>query len=147
MPDALKTDLSLTRRAFGRETSDRLSVDLQAVRGDLRQVSGRENLAQAILNRLLTRQGELSSLGHPDYGSRLYQLVGLPNNRRTQALAELYIRDSLASDSRIQEIINILISPPSRQAEKRNRLEMNIVVLPVDNEGPLTVFMDMNLEG
>ena len=61
------------------------AVDLQTERGDLKLVRGRANLAQAVLNRLFTRQGALARLGHPDYGSRLYLLPGEPNNRRTRA--------------------------------------------------------------
>ena len=82
-------------------TSDRDPVDLlSAAGGDVQTVTGRENLAQAIVNRLLTRRGELTGLGHPDYGSRLHLLVGELNNARTRGLAELYIRDSLAQEPR-----------------------------------------------
>ena len=47
--------------------------------GDVRDagaVSGRANLAQALVLRLLTRQGALTGLGHPDYGCRLTELIG-----------------------------------------------------------------------
>ena len=70
-------DLQLTRRGFEVLTSNRDYVSLLSEKGgDLDTVSGRTNMAQAIVNRLLTRRGELSKLGHPDYGSRLHELVG-----------------------------------------------------------------------
>ena len=127
----LLTDLFLTRRSLSSLTSNRLAVDLQSAAGDLRLTRNRANLAQAILNRLFTRQGELAALGHPDYGSRLYQLIGEPNTRRTHALADLYIRESLAEEERIAEIIDVAISPPSLRADLRNVLEMRITVRPI----------------
>lgn len=127
----LLTDLFLTRRSLSGLTSNRLAVDLQSAAGDLRLTRNRANLAQAILNRLFTRQGELAALGHPDYGSRLYQLIGEPNTRRTHALADLYIRESLAEEERIAEIIDVAISPPSLRADLRNVLEMRITVRPI----------------
>jgi phage baseplate assembly protein W len=161
----LLTDLFLTRRALGSRNADRASIDLGSAAGDLRLTRGRANLAQAILNRLFTRQGELAALGHPDYGSRLYQLIGEPNTRRTHALADLYLRESLAEEERVAEIIDITITPPSLRAELRNVLEMRITVRPIaatDTEpgagvsAPasgaaddelLTLSLAMNLEG
>ncbi|RLT44685.1 MAG: DUF2634 domain-containing protein [Chloroflexi bacterium] len=146
----MTTDLFLTRRAFGSQVGDRDAVDLDRERGDLRLVSGRENLAQAIVNRLLTRQGELTGLGHPDYGSRLYQLVGEPNTRRTQALAAHYIRESLAAETRIREVTAISFAPPSLRGEKRAVLDIQISVrLRGDPTGSdaLTLSLTTNLEG
>lgn len=146
----MTTDLFLTRRAFGSQVGDRDAVDLGRARGDLRLVSGRENLAQAIVNRLLTRQGELTGLGHPDYGSRLYQLVGEPNTRRTQALAALYIRESLAAESRIGEVTSISFAPPSLRGEKRAVLDIQISVRLRDDppgSDALTLSLTTNLEG
>ena len=163
----LLTDLFLTRRALGSRSSDRTVIDLGSAAGDLRLTRGRANLAQAILNRLFTRQGELEALGHPQYGSRLYQLIGEPNTRRTHALADLYIRESLAEEERIAEIIDVSIAPPSLHADLRNVLQMRITVRPIGaaETGPdagagvatsadgataddlLTLSLTMNLEG
>lgn len=154
----LLTDLFLTRRAPGSRSSDRAVINLGSAAGDLRLTRGRSNLAQAILNRLFTRRGELVALGHPDYGSRLYQLIGEPNTRRTHALADLYIRESLAEEARIAEIVDITIAPPSLHADLRNVLEMRITVRPIaadaadltdggTGDDVLTLSLAMNLEG
>lgn len=146
----MATDLFLTRRSLGDQSSDRFAVDLQAGGGDLRLVSGRANLAQAILNRLLTRRGEIADLGHPDYGSRLYQLIGEPNTRRTHALADLYIRESLAGEERIAEIVAIQVTPPALRVDLRNVLQIQISVLPIAElagQELLTLSLTMNLEG
>jgi phage gp46-like protein len=113
--------------------------------GDLGTVDGRSNLTQAILNRFYTRQGELTALGHPDYGSRLYLLLGEINNARTRQLAELYIRECLAQESRIAEIVQIAFEPPSRDLEKRNVLTATIALRPVGESLPLTVQIAVNL--
>ena len=106
--DRLLQDLKLTRRDFDQQVSDRDTVDLiTSASGDLQTVSARANLGQAIINRLFTRKGELTKLGHPGYGSRLYQLIGELNNTRVKGLAELYIRESLAAEERIEAITRI----------------------------------------
>lgn len=135
----MSTDLFLTRRAFDQMSSDRLGVDLAIEHGDLELVSGRADLAQAVINRLLTRRGELTDLGHPDYGSRLYQLIGEPNSRRTYAVAELYIREALAGEPRIQEMVAITFAPPSPRPDKRSLLEVTLVIQPVEPAEPLAI--------
>ncbi len=135
----MSTDLFLTRRAFDRTASDRQGVDLDKERGDIKVVSGQACLAQAIINRLLTRRGELTDLGHPDYGSRLYQLIGEPISRRTQAVAELYIREALAEESRIKEIVAITFAQPSLRLERRHLIEATIVIRPMDSSEALAI--------
>ena len=146
----MTTDLFLTRRSLGSQSSDRFAVDLAAAGGDLRLMRGRANLAQAIVNRLLTRRGELADLGHPDYGSRLYQLIGEPNTRRTLALADLYIRESLADEERVAEVAAIRVTPPAMRVDLRNVLEISISVRPaaeLAEQELLTLSLTMNLEG
>lgn len=144
----MATDLQLLQRALGEQASDRMSVELaDNGRGSLQLASGRANLAQSITNRLLTRQGELTGLGHPNYGSRLYQLIGEPNTRRTQTLADLYIRESLAAEKGVKEIVAITFAPPSLRADKRNVLEVSIVVRPIDEEELLTLTIAVTLGG
>ncbi len=144
MTDILQTDLSLNiqdRSLF----SDRSSGDIKIYRGDTLLASGRKNMAQSILSRLLTRAGELSDIGHPDYGSRLYTLIGEPNSERTRALAEFYIREALLSEERIEEIVDIIIDPPSPQPDKRNMMEIKLAVLLKEDPDPMSVSMEYNL--
>ncbi len=143
MPDAYGTDLKLTQRAFEQMTSDRDPVDLLATAsGDVRTVTGRDNLAQAIVNRLLTRQGELARLGHPQYGSRLHLLVGDVQNARTRGRAEIYIRDSLAQEPRIQAVTRIAFAPPGR-GQERETLYVSITVQPTGSGESLTLVLPL----
>jgi phage baseplate assembly protein W len=139
MADDVGKDIKLTRRAFDQMTSDRNAVDLLvAATGDVQTVTGRENLVQAIVNRLLTRQGELAQLGHPQYGSRLHQLVGELHNARTRGLAELYIRESLAQEPRVQTVTSIAFAPPVRGLE-RDTLYVSITVQTMGGGDALTL--------
>jgi phage gp46-like protein len=145
--ELLLTDLGLTRRFFDRQVSDREKVDLiSSSHDDLQTVSGRYNLAQSIINRLLTRKGELSKLGHSNYGSRLYQLIGELNNTRIRGLAEIYIRECLAQESRIEEITEVSFEQPSREID-RNMLKVTISVKPVGQENEITFTIPIYLEG
>jgi phage baseplate assembly protein W len=139
MSDPLGRDLRLSGRAFDRIASDRDPADLIAgAGGDLETVSGRANLAQAIVNRLLTRRGELARLGHPGYGSRLHLLVGEPNTARTRALAELYVREALAQESRIEKVTRVYFAPPVR-GSGRDTLSIGISVQPTGGGAELTL--------
>lgn len=145
--DAFRKDIRLTRRAFEQMTSDRESVDLIAsARGDVQTVAGRENLAQAIINRLLTRRGELTRLGHPNYGSRLHRLVGELNNVRTRGLAEIYIRESLAQEPRIQKVVRVAFAPPAR-GQERDTLYVAITVQPVGSEENIAITIPLSVRG
>jgi len=143
----MTNDLQLTRRAFSQMVSDREKVDLIiTARGDLKTVKGRANLAQAILNRLFTRRGELARLGHPAYGSRLHELIGELNNVRLRGLAERYIRECLAQEPRIEDIVQLTFAPPSRGID-RSMLDVTLTVKPVGEEGLLTFTVPINLGG
>ncbi len=147
MKDLDQVDLRLTRRRSGRRHSDRSAVDLRrSTRGDLATVTGRENLVQAILNRLFTRRGELAALGHPRYGSRLHQLIGEPDNTRTRGRLELYVRECLAREPRIAEVAAFEVAPPSRGLG-RGVLEVTLAVRPVGQDELLTLLLAVPLEG
>ena len=138
-------DLRLIRRSFDLETSDREYVSLQSEgTGDLATVTGRNNLAQAVINRLLTRRGELTALGHPDYGSRLYELVGELNNLRIRALAELYIRDCLAQEKRIEKVTYVTFQAPERGID-RHYLKTTIGIKAVGEEQVFGIVIPINI--
>lgn len=140
-------DLRITGRSFDVQTSDREFVDLQTdYRGDLQTVSGRDNLVQAVINRLLTRQGELTVLGHPTYGSRLFTLIGQPNNLRVRALADAYIREALAQDKRIAKVNFVTFNAPGR-GDDRSTLQATIGVQPAGQAAEFSILLPINLEG
>ncbi|RLE69052.1 MAG: hypothetical protein DRJ34_01690, partial [Thermoprotei archaeon] len=102
-----------------RETE--LGADLTiSSEGDLMLIEGEENLGQAIINRLRTRVGELRDLGHPRYGSTLYEMIGQPNNDRTRSLVRMIVRETIMRDRRVKEIISLTITTSKRDLNRLN---------------------------
>jgi phage baseplate assembly protein W len=98
----LGTDLKLQEQGLG--------SDLQvSPTGDLVIVSEEPNLAQAIINRLRTIEGELYEIEHPTYGSRLYDFIGELNNDLTRNRIRNYIKSTLMKEPRIKEIVKITV--------------------------------------
>jgi phage baseplate assembly protein W len=103
---------------------------------DVEVTSGRSNLAQAIVLRLLTPRGELAALGHPDYGSRLHELIGRPNTETTRGLVRLYILESLQMEPRIARIGALSVSPSS---VSHDQVVVMLRVVPVGDTAALDV--------
>jgi phage baseplate assembly protein W len=87
-----KTDLSVSRS------------------GDLESVEGRDNVIQAIRNRLATSRGELAEVGHPEYGSVLDAVIGEPNTPDTHRVIESLVRDCLGKETRIETILKVSVT-------------------------------------
>ena len=96
------TDLKLQEKGLGSDL-------LVSPTGDLVIVSEEPNLAQAIINRLRTIEGELYEIEHPTYGSRLYDFIGELNNDLTRNRIRNYIKSTLMKEPRIKEIVKITV--------------------------------------
>jgi phage baseplate assembly protein W len=121
-----------------------LGADLKVDKaGDLQVVSGRENLGQALMQRLLTRRGELSDLGHPGYGSRLHDLVGRPNNQATRDLVRLYAKECVMQEPRVRDIVDIKVSPAVGDAYE---VILDITVVPIKSNIPMNLVFPYYLE-
>jgi phage baseplate assembly protein W len=82
-----------------------------ATRGnDLAVVGGAGSLAQALIIRLLTPRGEMAALGHPDYGSRLNELIGQPNTATRRNLATLYVLEALRDEPRVAKVTSVEVT-------------------------------------
>jgi phage baseplate assembly protein W len=140
--ELLGTDLKL--RIETRPDFVGIGMDLQVTKsGDLMTSHGRQNLGQAILNRLLTRRGELAELGHPDYGSRLHELIGEPNNSQTRDLVRLYAKECIAQDPRIHEIVRLTVATA---ADNPHIVLLDITVLPIRSSVPMNITFPFYLE-
>jgi phage baseplate assembly protein W len=166
VPDAAKTyailgaDLALTRYtgASGAAPLDAAdswgTLDLRVTPGgrgglllpqdpvDLAGVAGRENLAQALVLRLLTMRGALAPLGHPEYGSRLLELIGRVDNETTRNLARLHTIEALAQERRVRKLIDLAVEPAPGRADT---IQIHLSVLPVADDDPLAVAFEVTL--
>ena len=70
--------------------------------GDFAIVSGRENLKQQLMHRVMTEQG--AYLFHPDYGCSIRRLLGAINGPTAALLAARHIEAGLLSDDRVQSV-------------------------------------------
>jgi phage baseplate assembly protein W len=129
-------DLQLAERANGFDL-------LPDLRGDLTLAQGNDNIIQALTLRLLVRKGELARLGQPDYGSRLYELIGEPNNTRTHVKLMAFARSAIEQDPRVKKIedIQTQVIPGERNVA---RLTMDIQLITEANL--LNLVVDINLE-
>lgn len=100
--EILGTDLKLEEKGLGSDL-------VVSPTGDLVIVSEETNLAQAIINRLRTIEGELYEIEHPTYGSRLYDFIGELNNNITRNRIRNYIKSTLMKEPRIKEITKITV--------------------------------------
>jgi phage baseplate assembly protein W len=156
----LGTDLGLTRyrgvpASLPLNDADSWgTLDLQAVPGpatglkrstevtDLGAVAGRENLGQALMLRLLTQKGALTTLGHPEYGSRLVELIGELNNDTSRNLARLYTIEAVVQEPRVRQLLDLNVEASQGSADT---LRIIFSVLPLDDDTPLTISLEVTL--
>ncbi len=111
--------------------------------GDLETIGEEYNLAQAIIMRLNTMQGELTDIGHSSYGSRLHELVGEPNNERTRELVRIYALESVNRDPRVEEVVNISVE---QIKDDLNRIDVSISVRATGLTSILNIVFPFYLE-
>lgn len=112
--------------------------------GDLDLALGNNNIVQALTLRLLVRQGELARLGWPEYGSRLHELIGELNTRRTHLRLMAFAREAVEADPRVAEVLQIRadVLPGDRDV-----VRLSLEILLIDRPNPLNLVFDVQLEG
>lgn len=132
----LGRDLRLTDKDLGSDLSTTIS-------GDLDLVDDEYNLGQAIINRLRTREGELADLGHASYGSRLYELIGEPNNEKTREQVRTAARECISQEPRVSEVIAINVAA---SRDNLNQIDVSISVMPNGRSTVLNIVYPFYLE-
>jgi phage baseplate assembly protein W len=128
-------------RARGRDLVTHKRPGTNAV--DLQTLRGIDNLAQALLLRFLTPVGELAQLGHPDYGSRLSELIGELNNETNRNRARMFVLQALTAEPRVREIRRLRVV----QGAGRDQIDVSVSLLPVDSDTPLNFVFPFFLQG
>ena len=129
------SDLQIVERAGGLDL-------LPSPGGDLAVAQGADNIAQALALRLRVRKGELAPLGWPDYGSRLHELIGEPNNTRTHVKLMAFARAAVEQDARVQEVsaVEAQVIPG-----ERDTVRLLLEVRLIDAANPLNLVFEVKL--
>ena len=93
------------------EVRDDGILDLGPRSGPRPTVAGKENLVQALTLRLLVGRGELGTVGHQRYGSRVAELIGEPLTTANLALLRRHVRAALKEDPRVEAILDLEVRP------------------------------------
>jgi phage baseplate assembly protein W len=109
---------------------------------DLETVAGVENLRQALLLRFLTPMGDLAPLGHPRYGSRLFELVGGLNNDTSRNRAKMYVLQALAEEPRVQEVLSVTVGA---HPAIRERMEIRVALVALREAAVLNLVFPFSL--
>jgi len=147
--DSFGTDLrlleNLERQDDRHRGSDLLTTKrVQDRTVDLQTLPGIGNLEQALLLRFLTPVGELAQLGHPDYGSRLSELIGELNNQTNRNRAKMYVLQALAAEPRVKEVRSVTVT---QNAAQRDAIDISVSLLPIDSDTPLNLVFPFFLQG
>ena len=111
---------------------------------DLETITASDNLQQALLLRFITHTGELAILGHPDYGSQLFKLIGELNNDTNRNLAKLYTLEALAAEPRIKEVVSVDVT---QDPNLRDVVNINMSLIPIDSDTPLNLVFSFSFQG
>ena len=109
---------------------------------DLETVAGVENLEQALLLRFLTPLGELAPLGHPRYGSRLFELIGELNNDTTRNRAKMYVLQALAEEPRVKEAVGVSVT---QNPAVREQIDIRLSVITIREAAVLNLVFPFSL--
>jgi phage baseplate assembly protein W len=138
----LRLDYALRMGFF--EDADLSPAKKSVTARDLTVNDGIDNLTQALANRLKTRQGELTALGHPDYGSRHHELLGEPNVARTRNLIKLYVLRALRDEARIEHVLSVKVRAEHDPPRETVRIELSLRVK--GEPDPLNLVVPFSLE-
>lgn len=111
---------------------------------DLEMVNDLQNLQQALLLRFVTRVGDLSQLGHPDYGSRLYTLIGELNNDTNRNRAKLFVLEALSAEPRVQQVNSVDVTP---DPAVRTQINIKVSLTAIKTNTTLNLVFPFSLEG
>ncbi len=116
---------------------------LETGQSDLETVVADDNLKQALLLRFLTRRGELEPLGHPAYGSRLFDLLGERNTLANRNRAKLYVLEALAMEPRVAEVLRVTVE--TNRAEP-TQIDISVSLRPIYADTVLNLVFPFFLE-
>lgn len=139
----LLNNLDLTKSSRDPPNDLFTRIRVETNQADLDIHSEVDNLVQALLLRFLTPVGEMELLGHPDYGSRLFELIGELNSETNRNRAKLFTLQALQAEPRVKEIRSVDVT---QNRADPTRMDIRISLLPVDSDTLLNLVFPFFLE-
>jgi phage baseplate assembly protein W len=136
--DASQQDLVIRRRPIVGVLPERAREAF-----DFGVIGGRQNLAQALLLRLLTPRGSLTALGHADYGSRLHELIGRRKTLELRNLCRAFVLEVVAQEPRVEQKAVELTFDPA--AETLSSFVFTLAVKPLSGSEALALSLEVGL--
>lgn len=149
IPARFGTDIRLLANLEYQAQRDR-GADLRTIirpvssRTDLESVADVANLQQALLLRFLTPMGEMEILGHPDYGSRLHELIGELNSQTNRDRAKLYALQALQAEPRVKEVRSLTVVT---RRDRPNVVEIRATLAALDEDTVLNLVFPFEFNG
>jgi phage baseplate assembly protein W len=152
--DVFGTDLAVVPNMVALDASELdLTTQIRVLRGvppgspdsvtDLALLNSRQNLAQALLIRLLTPVGTLTGLGHAAYGSQLHRLIGRRKTEELRNLCRAYVLAAIAQEPRIQPKASEMQFSPDE--ETYNSFVFTVAVQPIAGGDPVSLGLEVAL--
>ena len=114
--------------------------DLAVVNGDLTIVDGADNLVQALSLRLNSNRGILRQLGHPAYGSRLGEAIGIITTPGNLRRVENLVRETIFQEARVRSIESLAVYPSSTI---HGAIEIEVSILEITESKPLNLVITL----
>lgn len=110
---------------------------------DIATITGIENLQQSIINRIMTKRGELDELGHPEYGSRHHNLIGEPNTESNRNLIKFHILECLSHEPRVERILRTQVKTDT---DNRGLVRIYLEIKIISVTSPLNLVIPFSFE-
>lgn len=110
---------------------------------DIATVTETGNLQQSLINRIMTRKGELEDLGHPEYGSRHYDLIGEPNTESNRNLIKFHILECLSHEPRIERVLKAQVKTDT---DNRSLVRIYLEIKIITVTSPINLVIPFSLE-
>lgn len=152
--DAFGTDLAVVPNMVAVDASEfDLTTRVRVIHGarpgspdsfsDLAVLNSRQNLAQALVIRLLTPVGTLTGLGHAAYGSQLHLLIGRRKTEELRNLCRAYVLEAISQEPRILSKVSALQFSPDE--ETYNSFVFTVAVQPIAGGDPVSLGLEVAL--
>jgi hypothetical protein len=92
----------------------------------------------------MTPVGALTLLGHPDYGSRLPELIGQLNNQTNRNLAKLFVLLALSEEPRVKEVVSVDVTP---NVALRDAIDITVNLIAIHSPSVLNLVFPFSLAG